>query len=341
MASKDVHEIIEKLYNEYKDQGYVSYQSVYNDDAIIQLPLDKRVYVCDYLHLKGVIFYDASEEKSDDDENVYDYSRTKWEELFQEVVASDKSLIPFINEVRQINPPQRREFTKWIHQVKNGNSFAREYIIKRYLRTAIKIAFQYHQKYRTPLDETIQEACIGLVIALDHYEVGMQQKFPTYASMWIRQNIGRNAPMFNPLIPIPDYIKDKLISIYDILEKFNFESCPEMLEEVSEKLSCSVNEAGEYANYLNQIENIDELLENNESVFSDCCTFEEQILNYFNKEELKSMVEKILETLKPDEKKVILFRFLNGEECALEEVGNLLGVTRERIRQIEKKRWKS
>ncbi len=328
--------IIEGLYNNYKIQGYITEDNI---SAIIDqynLPLDEVDYICDLLLSKGVIIINSLQ-KQDHDEDVYDYSIIDYEEIFQEVVAIENSLTPFIDEVRQIKPPQRLEWQNLIPQAKNGNIYARHRIIKMYLRTAIKIALQNHKKYKTPLAETIQEACIGLVIALDHYEVGMQEKFSSYASNWVRQNIARNALIFTPLMPFPDYVNNKLISIYDILEKFNFESCPEMLEEVSEKLSCIRNEAEEYVNYFNKVESIDELLKNDEMVFSDHYAFEEQILNNLYKEEFKNKVVKILETLKPEEKKVILLRFLNEEGWTLEKVGHKLGVTRERVRQVEKK----
>jgi RNA polymerase primary sigma factor len=103
MASISVHqEIIEKLHRAYKIKGYVTEESVF--DAIIEhdLPLDEVDYVCDHLLSMGVIIRDASIENSDDDEDDYDRSQTDYDKLFQEVVEIDKSLAPFIDEIRQI-----------------------------------------------------------------------------------------------------------------------------------------------------------------------------------------------------------------------------------------------
>lgn len=347
MASISVHqEIIEKLHRAYKIKGYVTEESVF--DAIIEhdLPLDEVDYVCDHLLSMGVIIRDASIENSDDDEDDYDRSQTDYDKLFQEVVEIDKSLAPFIDEIRQIKPPQHREWQNLMPQAKSDNLYAKQRIIEMYLRTVVKIALWHHQKYKIPLAETIQDGCVGLVIALDKYEVGRQDKFSTYAPWWIRQNIIRAAPALNPLMYIPVHVKDKLFSIYDILEQCYHcnqcdcnKICSEVLKAVSEKLGCSEDEAEEYINYLNTFESIEELIEKDESFFYDGCAAEEQIFINLNKKELKSTVAKILQTLKPREEKVILLRFgfIDGKEWTLEEVGNEFGLTRERIRQIEKK----
>jgi len=108
---------------------------------------------------------------------------------------------------------------------------------------------------------------------------------------------------------------------------------------VSEKLGCSKGDAEEYVNYLNAFESIEEMVEKDESIFHDDGVTEEQILSNLNKNEQKNAIRKVLQTLKPREEKVILLRFgfIDGKERTLEEVGNEFGVTRERIRQIEKK----
>lgn len=346
MARVNIHQtIIEKLHCVYQIKGYVTEDNVL--DAIIEydLPLDEVDYVCDHLLSMGVIIHDDSFEDLDDDEDVYDRSQIDYEKLFQEVVAIDESLAPFIDEISQIKPPQHREWRNLIPQAKNGNLFAKQRIIEMYLRIVVKIALWHHQKYKIPLVEAIQDGCVGLVIAIDKYELGRQDNFSTYAPWWIRQNIIREAPTLNPLVYVPIHVKDKLFSIYGIFEQYNCNQCncnkvcPEVLKAVSEKLGCSQDEAEEYIKYLNTFASVEELLEKDECVFFDGCIAEEQIFIELNKKESQSSITQVLQTLKSREEKVILLRFgfMDGKEWTLEEVGNEFGVTRERIRQIEKK----
>ncbi|MBP7508527.1 MAG: sigma-70 family RNA polymerase sigma factor [Prolixibacteraceae bacterium] len=346
MASISLHqEIIEKLHKAYNIKGYLTEESVY--DAIIEynLPLDEVEYLCDHLLSMGVIICDASIENSDDDEDDYDRSQTDYDKLFQEVVEIDKSLAPFINEIRKIRPPQRRELQNLMPHAKSDNHYAKQRIIEMYLRTVVRIALWHHKKYKIPLADTIQDGCVGLVIALDKYDVGRQDEFITYASLWIWQNIIRAAPTLNPLMYIPVNVKNKFFSIYDILEKCYHcykcdcnKICSEVLKAVSEIFGCNEDEAEEYINYLNPFESIEELIEKDESLFYDNFAAEEQIITNFFKKELENTIKKILQTLKSREKKVILLRygFVDGKEWTLEKIGNEFGLTRERVRQIEK-----
>lgn len=348
MVSITVHqEIINKLFSTYKTNGYVTEEVVFDTIFEHNLPLDEVDNVCDQLLSMGVIIDDSTSENLDGYEEVdYDRSKTDYEKLFNKIETIDDSLIPFIDEIRQIKPPQHREWQNLIPQAKNGNLFAKQRILEMYLRVVIKIAFSYHQKYKIPLAETIQDGCVGLVIALDKYEVGRQDKFSTYAPWWIRQNILRKAPTVNPLVYFPVHVKDKLFSIYEILENYYGNQwdcnniCSEMLKAVSEKLDCTENEAEDYINYLNSsFDSIEEQMKKGECMFCDSGVAEEQMfIDLYNKE-LKSVVAKIFGKLNLREEKIILLRFgfIDGKEWTLEEIGNELGVTRERIRQIEKK----
>jgi len=337
--------IIKKLHSAYLVRGYVTEESVLN--AIIEhgLALNEVDYICGRLLSMGVLIHDNSIEDTDDEEDVYDRSQTDYEKLFQEVMTIDESLAPFMYELSHIKPPQHREWQNLIPQAKNNNYYAKQRIIEMYLRTVVKIALQNHKKYKLPLAETIQDGCEGLVMALNKYETGKHGVFLTYASMWIMQNIMREAPTLNPLIYIPVHMRDKLFSIYEILDqcystyydssKLNLET----LKAVSEKLGCSQDEAEKYVNYLNTFESIEELLEKDQSCFIDHCVTEERIFIDINKIELENNVTEILRTLTPREEEVVLLRFgfIDEKEWTLEEVGDKMGVTRERIRQIEKK----
>lgn len=346
MASVNVHqEIIEKLHSVYQIKGYITVDSVLNAIIEHELPLDEVEYVCDHLLSRGVIIRDNSVKDSADDDNVYDRSQIDYEKLFQEIIAIDEHLVQFIQEIRQITPPQYRECQNLMLQAKEGNLFAKQRIVEMYLRTVVRIALWHHEKYKIPLAEAIQDGCVGLVIALDKYEIGRQDKFSTYAPWWIRQKIIRKASVCNPLVSIPVYVKDKLFSIYEICEQHYCNQCDsnkiclEIIKAVSEELGCSQSKAEVYIKYLDIFESIEELIEKDQSIFFDDGIAEEQMFINYNQKELKNAISQILQTLTPREEEVILLRFgfVDGKEWTLEEVGNEFSVTRERIRQIQKK----
>jgi len=346
MGITNIHQkIIENLYITYHDRGYVTENSVLEKIIENKLSLEEVDYICGHLLAMGVIINNESSNESDEDEDGYDRSQTDYDKLFDEVVKIDENLAPFIDEIRLIKPPQHREWQNLIPQAKSNNQFAKQRVIEMYLRTVIRIALWHHQKYQMPLAETIQEGCVGLVIALDKYEMSKQDNFSTYAPWWIRQKIIRDAPALNPLVYVPVHVKDKLFSIYDIIEQHycNYceanQICPQLINEVTGKLNCNQKEAAEYIQYFHNNIIWDSILELGESDSSDNGLFESQMVEEYSKDEAKEKVAEMLKTIKPREETVLLqrFGFIDGEVYTLEQIGDKFGLTRERIRQIEAK----
>jgi RNA polymerase primary sigma factor len=107
-----VHQdIVRELYGVYQENGYISEKRVF--DALIgqNLTLDKIDAVCETLLKMGVIIRDNS---VDDEETIYDRSQRDYELIYQEVISLDESMTPLINEIRDIKPPQHREWRNLI-----------------------------------------------------------------------------------------------------------------------------------------------------------------------------------------------------------------------------------
>lgn len=344
LISNEEQAIIKKLHKIYKEKGFVSEDTVLNEIVEAGLSLDKIDYVCDNLLSSGIIISDGLSSEIDDDV-VYDRSQLDYEKLFNQLITIDESLKQFIDEIRQIKPPQHRELQNLMPQVKDNNLFARDRIISMYLRTVVRIALWHHEKYKISLAEAIQDSCVGLVIALNKFEFNKQEKFSTYAPWWVRQNILREAPTLNPHMYFPVHVKDKLFNIYEILEQHFCEQCDknnlctELISLVSVKLNCSLKEAEEYIAYLKSFDSLDDLIIKNENIFSDNGIFEDSIIENYNKKEMQDAIMNVLDTLKEREKRIIMLRFgfIQGKEHTLEDIGKEFNVTRERIRQIEAK----
>lgn len=144
-------------------------------------------------------------------------------------------------------------------------------------------------------------------------------------------------------------MKDKLFPISEIAKQCEIcegsncvRICQQVAKEISDRFDCDLEEAEELFNYTRHFDSIEFILELNEENFTDNGMAESEMLDYFNKKELESTVEQILDTLKTKEKEILLMRFgfSNGKPQTLEEIGKVFGVTRERIRQIEKKALK-
>ena len=344
-----MHEgIIEKLYYEYTVRGFISEDHIFSVLEENGISLFDVEYICDHLLTKGVIIRDDT--PVDDDEEEYDRSNIDYEEVFKEVLEIDDTFTDFIEYIRGIKPPQHREWMNLMPQVKLNNTYARNRIFEMYMKVAVRIALTYSRRYQLPLDETIQNAMIGLHVSIDKYETARQENFASYFPLWVRQYIMRDAQTLNPSVYFPTHVKEKLFAIYDNMEEYygdievRTEPGIELLQSIATELECSLDEARKLFDYLVPFESIEELLEDeeNESLFSDDGIGSEEMVKSVEIRLDAEVLYERLKTLTPREETVVKMRYGIGfdHEYTLEEVGKELCITRERVRQIEAKAFR-
>ena len=344
-----MHEgIIEKLYHEYTVRGFISEDHIFNVLEENGISLFDVEHICDHLLSKGVIIRDDT--PVDDDEEEYDRSNIDYEEVFKEVLEIDDTFTDFIEYIRDIKPPQHREWMNLMPQVKLNNTYARNRIFEMYMKVAVRIALTYSKRYQLPLDETIQNAMIGLHVSIDKYETARQENFASYFPLWVRQYIMRDAQTLNPSVYFPTHVKEKLFAIFDNMEEYygdieeRTEPGIELLQSIATELECSLDEARKLFDYLVPFESIEDLLEDeeNELLFSDDGIGSEEIVKSVEvRLDAEDLYER-LKTLTPREETVVKMRYGIGfdHEYTLEEVGKELCITRERVRQIEAKAFR-
>ncbi len=334
--------IIDKLYSIYKENGYVSEDSVYDALDENKLPLDEVNILCNTLLSMGVII---KLDDYDEDAAVYDRSQTDYEQLYDEAISIDHSLAPFIDKIKEIKPPQYREWQTLMPSAQSGNLYSRDRIVSMYLRLVVKIAVGHYKKYGMSLSDAVQDGCVGLVVALEKYEAGHHNNFVQHASLWIRQHIMRKADPANSLIYYPAHYKDRLFSAYEIYNVHDCEMCgsslycPNLLGLISDNLCCDYQEAVMLLTRLIPMNSIDEILDTDDGLFTDRGKFTEQLMECVTYEELCFGVDNILKSLKKREEEVLRLRygFYDGGVKTLEDIGKIYSLTRERVRQIEVK----
>lgn len=341
-----MHEgIIEKLYQEYTVHGFISEDHIFDVLEENGISLFDVEYICDHLLSKGVIIRDDA--LTDDEEDEYDRSNVDYEEVFSEVLKIDDTFSDFIEYIRGIKPPQHREWMNLMPQVKLKNAYARNRIFEMYMKVAVRIALVHAKRYHLPLDETIQNAMMGLHVSIDKYETARQENFASYFPLWVRQFIMRDAPTLNPSVYFPIHIKDKLFAIYDNMEDYfgdiedRTEPGIELLQSIATELECTLVEARRLFDYLAPYESIEELSENeeNELLFSDDGIGYENMISLVERNFDTDDLQIKLSKLTYREQEVLRLRYGIGydHEYTLDEIGQKFCVTRERVRQIEAK----
>jgi RNA polymerase primary sigma factor len=335
--SNEKQKQVEKiLYEQYCNNGYLL------EDDIIDVCIDHDMDIleidslCDRLLNKKMIVKDSSaykEKKIITQDSFVDRSHLDYDALFKQIGQEYPNCKVLIKEVGNIIPPQSHEWQNLIVQAQQGNSYAKDRIIKMYLRTVMKQAYYFSKECYCDFEDAFQNGVIGLMNAIDKFDVTNSDGFSAYFSLWVRQNMQRECVIKGTELYYPAHYRDRLLTIVadtgDYLYDDNFEQAVYMVaDETIKKSQLSLREI---VSYILPYQELPEQLVDDYDALSE-----------FMQNSVKEYLLASLETLRDREKMVIEMRYgiNDGNPRTLEEVGRIMGVTRERIRQIENKALK-
>jgi RNA polymerase primary sigma factor len=294
----------------------------------------------------GVIIKLEEDDSDEDELFANDRSKLDYSEIFDEILLIQPELETFIEYARNITPPQHREWQNLIHQAQNGNAYARNRLVEMYLRVVIKQALYCYKKYQVSLEDTIQNGILGLITAIKKYNPAEQDKFPTYAPWWINQFIYRRMRIYNNPMYFPVHVKTTVFTVQEMIEEHynsncscpDINSCEAFVNELQKKLDCEKDSAKQFLHYLSQWTSLD-YIDHQSFELSDHGLLDNEMVESVNAIYTNQTILTIIACLKDREREVLLYRFgfFDGQPRTLEQVGVRLGVTRERVRQIEAK----
>jgi RNA polymerase primary sigma factor len=255
------------------------------------------------------------------------------------VVTTD-ALQLFLNEAGRYKLLTAAEEVELAKRIERGDKAAKDLMINSNLRLVVSIAKKY-QGHGISLLDLIQEGIIGLIRAVEKFDWRRGFKFSTYATWWIRQAVQRGVANKSRTIRIPVHIveREQKISRAERELATKLER-PPTDEEIAKRTKLSLKHVQEVRAAARAVTSLDKPVgAEGDTKFGDLIAGEEAEPS---EEVHVSLTEKAMrtavETLPEREREVVKLRYgMNGDRDpqSLEEIGRVLGITRERVRQIE------
>lgn len=254
------------------------------------------------------------------------------------------ALKQYLIEISQFKVLTKEEEKDLFAKAKNGDEQARTKIINHNLRLVVAIAKTYKANNLSLMD-IIQEGNLGLLKAYDRFDYTKDYKFSTYATNWIKQNINNAILNKNDMIRKPVYLRENIAKMKKVASQIEMQKGGENAtnEEIAKALKVStkaVDNMQKVISTSNVVSMETPLNSETDDTIQDFIADEENDTpdEVANKNDATKVIMKAIEkTLTPREKEVILMRmgFATGEEETLQAIGDKLGLTRERVRQLE------
>ena len=336
---KSFEERKEELVKKGKENGFITYEELANALKGLELDADSLDDLYNTFNENSIAI--VSEDEAGTDEEGGTPLLLDDDVLTKDLTINDPVRM-YLKEIGQIKLLSMEEELELSDRILAGDEEAKRILAEANLRLVVSIAKRYVGRGMLFLD-LIQEGNIGLMKAVDKFDVGKGFKFSTYATWWIRQAITRAIADQARTIRVPVHMVETINKLARIQRQLTLELNREPTEEeLAEKMHTSVDKIREIYKISQEPVSLETPIgEEEDSHLGDFIKDERNVSpeEYATNEMLKDEISKVLLTLTEREEKVIRLRFglEDGKSRTLEEVGQLFGVTRERIRQIEAK----
>jgi len=272
--------------------------------------------------------------------------KKKKEKVVSATKEDENILSIYLKEINMIPLLSRQEEDKYARLAAKGDNGAKERLIRANLRFVVNVAKKY-QNQGLPLADLISEGNIGLMNAIDRFDVERGYHFISYAVWWIRQAILKAICEKSRMIRIPLNRANELVQIEKARKALQSEQGNEPeIREIANILDMDKSHVADLLNISRDLISLEspvnqdkdssmvvDFIENSEYMTPDEVIIEKS---------LKDDINNILKTLTEKESEILQYRFgLNGRRpMSLKEIGDKYRLTKERIRQIEKKALK-
>jgi len=325
------HDRLQALIEQGEEQGRINLSELEELMTEVDLPDDEITGIYEQLDQRGIeLIDDCSVEEADEPHYANDEVAT----------MTTDSLQLFLNEAGRYPLLTAAEEVELAKRIERGDQQAKDTMINSNLRLVVSIAKKYQGNGLSLLD-LIQEGIIGLIRAVEKFDWRRGYKFSTYATWWIRQAVQRGIANKSRTIRIPVHIVEREQKIARAERELTLQlERPPTDDEVADKAGLAPKHVREVRHAARTVASLDKPVgSEGDTPFGDLVahedgSVEEQVVVGLGED----VVRRAIEQLPDREKRVIKLRYgMDGDPDpkSLEEIGRELGITRERVRQIE------
>ncbi len=331
----------ERLIKLGKKQGYITYEQLASELKGLEVDSDSLDDLYNSLIAEGIDIVSEDGNEDPNGEEITEHTKTEELTMSKDVKINDPVRM-YLKEIGRIPLLTGDEEFEYAQRAVDGDEEAKRILAESNLRLVVSIAKRYVGRGMLFLD-LIQEGNMGLMKAVEKFDPTKGYKFSTYATWWIRQAITRAIADQARTIRVPVHMVETINKLARVQRQLTQELNREPTDdEIAAKLEMPVEKVREvYKISQDPVALETPIGEEDDSHLGDFIKDDVMIgpEEYTTEEMLKEELASVLLTLTDREEKVLRLRFgLDDGQCrTLEEVGQIFGVTRERIRQIEAK----
>ena len=252
----------------------------------------------------------------------------------------------YLKEINRIPLLTREEENHYARLAAKGDKHAKDKLVQANLRFVVNVAKKY-QNQGLPLSDLISEGNIGLMNAIERFDVEKGYHFISYAVWWIRQAILKAICEKSRMIRLPLNRANELVQIEKVRKEIQGQQGEDAeMKRIAKTLNMDEDHVADLINISRDLISLETPVyaEKDSSLLGDFVEDEgyRPPEDVFIEQSLKDDINEVLHTLTDKEAEIIQYRFgLNGRSpLSLKEIGDKYNLTKERIRQIEKKALK-